>query len=421
MIKRLLTVIYLDDGSSPRLTAMLSACLKTAEESLGMDAEVLSWDRIADGEVTSLDSRLLLMAVPLGHEGINDRYYQFLARIRREPSWFRGSLAGLVIDGSDELYTKSTATELVFSANRAGCRFIGRPLVEATGELNNFHVLAQVAACSREEAYRRALLDLIDRLVNHAAMTESGWVIRPHSLKDAFPRPDEEGSIRRQREAALGRHAPAASSGSSSGELSDKASGKPVILALHASNRRVSNTLDLWQLTSRHLKKDCEVIEIGLRNGKIEDCAGCSFRTCLHFGEKGKCVYGGVIVDEVYPALLKASALVFLCANYNDALQANVSACINRLTALFRRNFFWDKKIFGIVVSGYSGGDLIARQLIGSLTMNKSFQLPPDFSLLVTANDRGSLVKLPGIEEQAARFARRILSEVTGELPCTTE
>ena len=123
-------------------------------------------------------------------------------------------------------------------------------------------------------------------------------------------------------------------------------------------------------------------------------------------------------VDEVS---LSQVALVFLCANYNDALQANVSACINRLTALFRRNFFWDKKIFGIVVSGYSGGDLIARQLIGSLTMNKSFQLPPDFSLLVTANDRGSLVKLPGIEEQAARFARRILSEVTGELPCTTE
>ncbi len=26
-----------------------------------------------------------------------------------------------------------------------------------------------------------------------------------------------------------------------------------------------------------------------------------------------------------------------LCANYNDALAANLTACVNRLTALFRR------------------------------------------------------------------------------------
>jgi len=40
--------------------------------------------------------------------------------------------------------------------------------------------------------------------------------------------------------------------------------------------------------------------------------------------------------------------------------------------------------------------------------MNKSFYLPPRFSLLETANERGSLVKLPGIEAQAAAFARHM-------------
>ena len=50
----------------------------------------------------------------------------------------------------------------------------------------------------------------------------------------------------------------------------------------------------------------------------------------------------------------------------------------------------------------------MARQLIDGLNMNKSFYLPPRFSLLETANERGSLVKLPGIEAEARRFARHM-------------
>ena len=81
---------------------------------------------------------------------------------------------------------------------------------------------------------------------------------------------------------------------------------------------------------------------------------------------------------------------------------------MNRLTALFRQQRFYDKRLFGLVVSGYSGGDLLARQLISALNMNKSFFLPPHFCLLETANERGSLVRLPGIEGRAADFARQI-------------
>ena len=100
-----------------------------------------------------------------------------------------------------------------------------------------------------------------------------------------------------------------------------------------------------------------------------------------------------------------------LCANYNDALAANLTACINRLTALFRQTRMYDKRLFGLVVSGYSGGDLLARQLISSLNMNKSFFLPPRFCLLETANERGSLIKLPGIDHRAAAFARRLAAD----------
>ena len=84
------------------------------------------------------------------------------------------------------------------------------------------------------------------------------------------------------------------------------------------------------------------------------------------------------------------------------------SAAINRLTALYRTTSFAEKAVFAIVVSGYSGGDIVSRQLIDGLNMNKSFFLPPRFCLMETANERGSLVKLPGIEAQAAAFARRI-------------
>ena len=114
------------------------------------------------------------------------------------------------------------------------------------------------------------------------------------------------------------------------------------------------------------------------------------------------------MVEEVYPAVRDCDALVMLCANYNDALSANLTACVNRLTALFRQQRFYDKRLFGLVVSGYSGGDLLARQLISALNMNKSFFLPPHFCLLETANERGSLVRLPGIERRAADFARQI-------------
>lgn len=138
------------------------------------------------------------------------------------------------------------------------------------------------------------------------------------------------------------------------------------------------------------------------------NCNGCSCTACLHFGEQGSCFYGGPMVEEVYPAVRRCDALVMLCANYNDALSANLTACVNRLTALFRQQRFYDKRLFGLIVSGYSGGDLLARQLISALNMNKSFFLPPHFCLLETANERGSLIRLPGIARLAHEFAAQL-------------
>ena len=105
---------------------------------------------------------------------------------------------------------------------------------------------------------------------------------------------------------------------------------------------------------------------------------------------------------------------MLLCPNYNDALSANLTAFINRLTALFRQTRFYDKALFAIVVSGYSGSDIVARQVISALNMNKSFFLPGRFALLETANDPGQAVGLPGIDGRLDGFARRIRDTLLG-------
>ena len=119
--------------------------------------------------------------------------------------------------------------------------------------------------------------------------------------------------------------------------------------------------------------------------------------------------------EEVWPAVLKADALMMLCPNYNDALSANLTAFINRLTGLFRQKRFYDKAVFAIIVSGYSGGDILARQVISALNMNKSFFLPPRFAMLETANDPGEALLLPGIEDRLNGFTEIIIQNLLVE------
>ena len=345
---RRLTVVCPGDTASERYALTLEHALR------GHPARVRPR---MDG---SLENQRVLCAVPLDESGVNHGYYDLLAYLRTHPGCLDGSVGGVLVDGPGDLYTKAVGRELVLSASRAGCAFPGRPLVEATGDLRNFTVQAKNAGCSSEEAYRMAAADLTDRVLGFAP-----------------PK----------------RH-------------------QPKLLVLHASNHRTSNTLALWSRCRERLGKVCEITEIGLRNGTLEDCAGCPYTMCLHFGEKGDCFYGGVMVQEVYPAIRESDAVVLLCPNYNDALSANLTAAINRLTALYRTTPFTDKAVFAIVVSGYSGGDIVARQVVSALNMNKGFWLPPNFCLLETANDAGTAVELPGIEERLSEFTENILRQL---------
>lgn len=327
-----------------RLEEILSHALEGTQVRALRRAEELS---------SALAGQRLLFALPLGDAGVNLEYVKMLSRLRREPDLLAGCTAGLLVDGASPLYTKSVAAELTFTANLAGCAFVGRPLVEGTGALVNFRIQAKNLSTDLMGAYRAAARELVQRL-------------------------EEETLPVRE---------------------------KPELLVLHASSHHTSNTVALWEAVKSRLGDDFTFTEIGLRNGAVADCSGCPYTTCLHFGELGGCFYGGVIQEAVYPAIRRCAGVVMLCPNYNDALSANLTAFINRLTALFRQTRFYDKALFALVVSGYSGGDIVARQLIAAMNMNKSFYLPGRFALIETANDPGEALAIPGIEGRLDNFA----------------
>ena len=342
----MLTVLLPENRYSPPLRELLEPLLPEG-----------SVFRDPDAGLEGLTGQRLLFAVALDEGGCSEAYYRMLSRLRRSTTLLRGCVAGLVVTGVGEFYTKDVARDMVFAANQSGCAFLGRPLVEATGSLRNFRTQAQIGGTDEVTAFRAAVAELIGRLAD--------W--------------EKPAPIRH-------------------------------ILALHASQRSTSNTLALWELVKSALPDTVTVEEICLRNGTMADCNGCSYTACLHFGEQGGCFYGGVMVQSVYPAIRESDALVLLCPNYNDALSANLSACVNRLTALYRSVSFQEKAVFAIVVSGYSGGDIVARQVVSALNMNKGFWLPDRFCMLETANRSGEALTLPGIDARLDTFAQRILT-----------
>lgn len=307
---------------------------------------------------TDLTCKKILFAIGLGEAGINMEYIKILEYMRLNKKSLASAVAGVIVDGTTEFYTKNIARELVFSANMSGCAFPGRPLVEATGKLKNFNLQAKLNNIKNEEAYVVACKELIERINIEYTV-------------------DTDRKKRRK------------------------------ILALHSSNFKTSNTLLLWDMIKKQLD-EFEIEEISLENGTLTDCRGCPHSTCMHFSEMQSCYYGGKVVEEIYPAILDCDALVMICPNYNDAVGANITAFINRLTALFKTNKFYDKKLFAVIVSGYSGSDIVAQQLVSAVNMNKTFALPPYFAICETANNAREILSCEGIVEKTRIFAENI-------------
>lgn len=351
-------------GRIGRMEQVLGDCL-TRLETEGVRVTLV--EKVSELEDIPMPGKKVIFAICLSESGVNLEYYRLLEAFRLHPHCLDGSVGGIIVDGASDLYTKALARRMAFSANSSGCTFPGKPLVEATGTLANFRVLSQITGKSVEEVYALQVENLMRKVLDFD-LTDAGWC-----------HPD------------------------------DAPSAAPLhIAAIHSGSRKTSNTLLLWDMIRRNLPKDTVVEEVSLRNGSIQDCRGCTFETCRHFGEKEDCFYGGIMTEKVFPAILRSDAVMLISPNYNDALSANLTAMVNRLTALFRTHDFSKKKIYSLVVSGYSGGDIVSEQILGAFCFNKNFILPGRFAIVETANDPGAILNVPGIETKARTFARHM-------------
>lgn len=304
----------------------------------------------------SLQNKRVLFALTADACGMDETSLRLLRRLRAQSDAMNGSVAALIVDGAGELYTKQLAQDVTLAADLSGCTFLGKPALEGTGTLYNQHILAKQRGLGWEETYFVRARELVERL-------------------ESFEPPKFQ---------------------------------RPNLLVLHASESKRSSTLWLGRELCRRLEERCEIKEIALQNGTIHDCRGCTYRTCLHFSRNNTCFYGGAISETVLPAIRACNAMLFLCPNYNDAVSANITALFNRLTSLLLHSYLYDKYLFGVVVSGYSGGDLVARQLLGAMCLNKTAMLPPNFCMLETANDPAAARRIPDIHAKLDAFAAQM-------------
>ncbi len=324
---------------------------------LGIEYTLIESDTDLLDKIEILKNNKIIFAVNLGNTGINITLFKILRILREKDKLLDNSICGVIVDEMDDLYTKAIGQDIIFTLNKAGAIVPGKSLIEGTKKLYNFTILAQNYNKELFETYKYQSKAMIDRLLK----------LNIKKLKKE----------------------------------------RPKLLCVHASNSDTSNTYSLWKMVKDKLE-DIDIREINIRNGEVYDCIGCPFETCMHFSEEGSCFYGGVIVDEVYPAVEWCDGIVLVCPNYNDALSANLQAFINRLTSLYRKTSFCNKFLFSIIVSGYSGSDILAKQLISSMNINKGFLLPSEFAMLETANNKGEIFKVTGIDKRTENYAKKI-------------
>lgn len=337
-----------------RISDKLSKMVETATE--GLDTYIIR----DSSSIPDLRNKKIIFVIQLDSLGYNIPLFEILSKLwKRGDDALSGSSAAILINSPNELYTKSISHDIIFKANLMGCRFPGHPLVEVIEDFKNLRTWRKQLDLSLDEIS----IELCKKL-------------RKNFIGDSL-----------------------------------KTIKNPRILALHASAHKTSNTLMLWNMIKRHLK-DCELEEYHVENGTIIDCKGCSYTTCMHYSKKQSCFYGGVITKEVLPAIERADSVIWICPNYNDAVSAKLMAVINRMTVLYIRTKFYNKTLFGVIVSGNSGSDSVAKQLIGALNINKSFRLPPYFSIMAIANDPREIIKIDNIEQKAKGFAENIMKEI---------
>ena len=140
---------------------------KRLEQVLQKALENICYQKITkEEEFKNLQNKKILFAISQGISGINLEYFRFLKKLRMNTNLLENSVAGIIVDGESELFTKSIAREFAFTANQAGCTFPGRPLVEATASLQNFNVQAKILETDNIGAYKKSARVLVEQILS---------------------------------------------------------------------------------------------------------------------------------------------------------------------------------------------------------------------------------------------------------------
>lgn len=328
---------------------------------------VCDHDTIIDNKWCELLSDKVIFIMKLNNIGVNIKALEMLETLISNFSnnSFNDIVAALYVKSDSELYTKSFSRKFIFLCNSIGISFIGHSLVEATGSLDNYLTWQKTIKKSTKEISLDMCLRQANRLRKHKKIIYD----------------------------------------------------KPKILVLHASGHEGSNTMLLWSKIRAVMNKklsgriDLDVDELHVEDGTVLDCKGCDFTTCMHYAKTRSCFYGGPMVKEILPKVEKADIIIFLAPNYNDSISAKLMAVVNRLTVLYRIMSFNKKKIYGVIVSGNSGSDCVAMQIIDSLNINKGFYLPRSFAIMETANDPMAILNVKNLDKNIEKFVDNFICD----------
>ena len=118
-------------------------------------------------DLPDLRNKKIIFAVELPITGessnLNNIFHQLFLRGKDA---LYGSSAIILVHSNYQLFTKTAAQSIIFKANLLGCRFVGRPIVEATGNLDNFIPLKKVYSMDLEEICLYQCRELGERLIN---------------------------------------------------------------------------------------------------------------------------------------------------------------------------------------------------------------------------------------------------------------
>lgn len=115
-----------------------------------------------------LRNKNILFAIELNEIGVSNKLNSIVLELyTRGKDSLKGSRACLLLHSKYNALTKTLAQNLIYLANSLGCSFCGRPLVEATRNLENFKPFVELYNLSLEEICLKRCKELGELFLNH--------------------------------------------------------------------------------------------------------------------------------------------------------------------------------------------------------------------------------------------------------------